>query len=226
MIRPRIVAIRPEPGLSATIAKGREHGLEIEGQPLFEVRPVAWDPPPARLFDALLAGSANVFRHGGKALGQYRHLPVYAVGNTTAQAAREAGFAIAGIGEGGLQKVARELPGGGSYLRLAGRAHVLLTMFEESTVTTCVIYENTPIPVPENLAESIRGGALVLLHSAEAARHFGAECDRLELPRKAIRLAALGPRIAHAAGSGWRAVRSAEKPNDAALLALAREMCA
>ncbi|MBS1240071.1 MAG: uroporphyrinogen-III synthase, partial [Proteobacteria bacterium] len=62
-------------------------------------------------------------------------------------------------------------------------------------------------------------------HSAEAARHFTAECDRLGLDRANIALAALGPRIAAAGGGGWREVRSAQSPREAALLALARDMC-
>jgi uroporphyrinogen-III synthase len=68
-------------------------------------------------------------------------------------------------------------------------------------------------------------GALVLLHSAAAARHFAAECERLAVQRGAIRLAALGPRIAEAAGAGWADVRSATEANEPALLALARDMC-
>ena len=74
------------------------------------------------------------------------------------------------------------------------------------------------------ISTAISGG-LVLLHSAAAARHFATECDRLAIHRGDIRLAALGQRIAEAAGAGWAALRSAAEPNEAALLALAREMC-
>ena len=70
-----------------------------------------------------------------------------------------------------------------------------------------------------------RGEPVVLLHSAEAARHFAAEVDRLGLSRGRIALAAFAPRIAAAAGTGWAASRAARQPNDPALLALAREMC-
>ena len=41
----RVVAIRPEPGLSATLERGQAMGLDMAGWPLFEIRPVAWDPP-------------------------------------------------------------------------------------------------------------------------------------------------------------------------------------
>jgi uroporphyrinogen-III synthase len=81
------------------------------------------------------------------------------------------------------------------------------------------------LPLPAPLAECLGEGALVLLHSAAAARHFAAECDRLGVARGAVGLAALGPRIAAAAGEGWHGVRAAGEPREAALLALAREMC-
>jgi uroporphyrinogen-III synthase len=65
----------------------------------------------------------------------------------------------------------------------------------------------------------------VLLHSGAAARRLAAECDRQAIHRRDIALAALSPRIAEAAGPGWAALRSAAEPTEAALLALAREMC-
>jgi uroporphyrinogen-III synthase len=65
----------------------------------------------------------------------------------------------------------------------------------------------------------------VLLHSAATARHFAAECDRLGLARDTIDLAALGPRIADAAGSGWRAMHLAAQPDEAALLEMVFDLC-
>ena len=81
-------------------------------------------------------------------------------------------------------------------------------------------------PVAPLLASGIDGlGALVLLHSAATARHFAEECDRLGVPRARITLAALGPRIAAAAGAGWGAVHIAPQPDEAALLQLAFDLC-
>lgn len=59
-----LVVIRPEPGNTATCASARALGLEAIAAPLFEIEPVGWDVPDER-FDAILAGSANVFRHAG-----------------------------------------------------------------------------------------------------------------------------------------------------------------
>ena len=83
-----LIVIRPEPGCSATVAAGRAAGLDVHGHPLIAIRPRSWQTPDPAQFDALLAGSANVFRHGGPGLAGLKRLPVYAVGETTAAAAR------------------------------------------------------------------------------------------------------------------------------------------
>ena len=94
----RVLVLRPEPGATATLRRARERGLEAEAVPLFEVEPVEWSVPDPSDFDALLLTSANAVRHGGPGLQALRELPVHAVGEATARAAREAGFAVATIG--------------------------------------------------------------------------------------------------------------------------------
>jgi len=221
-----IVAIRPEPGCSATVAAGREIGLTIQPCPLFEIRTLPWDAPPPERVDALLFGSANAIRHGGDGLAAYRGKPVYAVGEVTAQAAREAGFPVAAVGSGGLQHLLDSEAGLPPHLlRIAGAEHVALHPPHGVTIETRIAYENAPLPLPAFVAERLAGGALVLLHSAAAARHFASECARMGLPRASIALVALGPRIAAAAGSGWRKLENAPQPREAALLALVHEMC-
>ena len=220
-----IVAIRPERGSSATVEQGREDGLAIEPWPLFEVRPLAWDPPPPEPIDGLLLGSANALRLAGAGLDAFRGKPAYAVGQATASAAEAAGLRVAAVGQGGLQPLLDTLPPPLTLLRLAGEEHVPLRRPLGMVIETRVVYRNAALPMPESLADTLRGGALVLLHSAAAARHLGAECERLGIPRSVVSVAALGPRIAEAAGVGWRDCRSAERPRDAALLALARDMC-
>jgi uroporphyrinogen-III synthase len=220
-----VVTIRPEPGCSATVATGRAAGLAIVGCPLFEIEPVSWSLPPGD-FDGLLLGSANAVVHGGLLVDNLVHKPVYAVGEVTAEAARKRGFAVARVGRRGLQELVDSLAGERLHLlRLAGRERVPIKPPEGIAVDTVVAYESVALPLPESLAGRLREGALVLLHSAAGSLHFAAECDRLAVHRGDIRLAALSPRIAEAAGGGWAALRSAAEPNEAALLALACEMC-
>jgi uroporphyrinogen-III synthase len=108
---------------------------------------------------------------------------------------------------------------------LTGAEHVPVTPPLGIEIDTRIGYESAPLPLPRAAAALLREGALVLLHSAAASRHFAAECDRLGVDRSVVRLAALAPRIADAAGEHWREVRSASDPSERALLALARDMC-
>jgi len=225
MNRP-LIAIRPEPGLSATLAAARELGLDIQGEPLFAIRPLPWDAPDPQRFDGLLLGSANAVRHFGPDRTAWAGKPAYAVGEATAEAARAAGFTVAIVGEGYLQGVVDRLAGPDRrLLRVTGVDHVQLSPPPGIEIETRIAYENAALPMSGMLAARLRGGGVVLLHSAAAARHLAAECDRLAIPRPGIALAALGPRIADAAGLGWNACRIAAKPREAELLALARDMC-
>jgi uroporphyrinogen-III synthase len=219
------LTIRPEPGCAETVSSGKAAGLPIEGYPLFAISPIAWDAPPPDAIDGLLLCSANALRQGGPALEAFRAKPVHAVGDATAREAEALGFTVASTGQGMLQALVDRLPPPLRLLRITGAEHVQLTPPAGIEIETRVAYESVPFALPDALAARLGEGALVLLHSASAARHFAHECDRCGVARNAVRLAALGPRIAAAAGAGWREVRSASEPREAALLALAREMC-
>ena len=82
----RLLALRPEPGLAATLERAGAMGLAITGHALSEIRAVAWDCPDPAGIDGLLIGSANAILHGGPHLAQLREKPVYAVGEATAAA--------------------------------------------------------------------------------------------------------------------------------------------
>jgi uroporphyrinogen-III synthase len=221
-----VIVIRPQPGCDATVAAARALGLDVRACPLFAVRPIAWEPPPAGSFDAILLGSANAPRHAGPALAAYAGKPAYAVGAVTAEVARQAGLAINAIGEGGIKALLPQLrPDHRRLLRLSGRERMMLTPPRGTTIEERVVYASEPLPPPPALKVLLQSPALILLHSAEAAQHFASLCDTHHIAREPLRLAALGPRILRAAGPGWRAARAAQTPSDTALLALARQMC-
>jgi uroporphyrinogen-III synthase len=201
-------------------------GLEVHGAPLFAIQPVTWDAPDPTDYDGLLVGSANVFRHGGKALANYRDLPVHVVGETTADAARAAGFAVSEVGHGGLQLLLDELAERDlDLLRLAGEERVALSVPQGTRVDTRVVYRAVPQELARDAAQMLRSGAIVALHSGAAARHFAAECDRLDVERSAVALAVIGTRVAEAAGIGWQSIHIAGAPKDAEVLALANALC-
>lgn len=222
----RLFVLRPEPGNAATVAAARASGFDVVGSPIAAVRPVGWVPPRDDDFDALLIGSANALRHAGTALERWRGRAAHVVGAATAEAARRAGLAVGTVGTGGLQAVVEQLAGTRQrLLRLAGEAHVPVSLPAGVTVTNRVVYRVDYLPLLHTLAALLARGGVVLLHSAEAAAHLARECDRLSIDRSALAIAAIGPRVEQAAGTGWAGAASAAAPTDAALLALARDLC-
>ncbi|MHA7819525.1 MAG: uroporphyrinogen-III synthase [Erythrobacter sp.] len=220
-----VLTVRPQPGLAATMAAGEAMGLNMIGYPLFEVRSVAWQCPDPATIDALLIGSANAIRHGGPALEKLKSKPVHAVGEVTADVAREAGFTVATTGAGGLQKVLDQITAPARLLRISGVNHVPLEVREGVEVTTVIAYDTVPMELPEPLRPLHDLGLTVLLHSAAAAEQFDRESRRLALERSRISLAAIGPRVASVAGEGWQAIHVSPSPNDRALLEMVSEMC-
>lgn len=221
-----VLVLRPEPGASATLAAARERGLDAWAFPLFAVRALPWEPVAREGVDALLLGSANALRHGGEALARYHGLPAYCVGETTAQAARDAGLVVAATGRGGLAGVLERLaPDHRRLLRLAGRERIALAQPPGTAIITREVYASEPLPMPPGLAALLARPALALLHSGEAAARLAQLCDAVAIDRGHVHLAVIGPRVARHAGPGWAALRASARPDDAALLALAGQMC-
>ena len=221
-----LVIIRPEPGNAATTAAARLQRVDTHGFPLFEVVTRSWEAVLADRYDALLIGSANVFRHGGPGLAALRSLPVYAVGEATAAAAMTAGFARVKTGAGAMQALLGALDHDHRrLLRLTGQDRVSLTLPTGVSMDERVVYASQPRALPADLVTLLRTPAVIVLHSAEAAQHLTAECVRCGIRRAPLRLAALSARIGAAAGDGWGEVAAAAMPEDKALLALARQMC-
>ena len=221
-----LIVVRPQPGAATTLAAALELGLPAAAFPLFEVHSTAWSPVSRTEVDAVLLGSANALRLGGRWLDELRGLPAYCVGETTAKAAESAGFPIARVGRGGLQQVVDQVePRHRRLLRLAAAAHVPLSPPHHVELTTRIVYEAAALPMPIEMAAMLRSRCVVMLHSGEAARHLAALCDEAGIDRATIALATIGPRVAQLAGDGWLQVRSAASAGDAALLALAAQMC-
>jgi uroporphyrinogen-III synthase len=211
------VVVRPAPGDAATVARIRALGFAAESIPLFAVGPVAWVAPDAAGFDALLLTSANAVRHGGAALMRFAPLPVVAVGEATARAARAAGFVVAVTGAADVEAAigAARSDGFARLLHLAGRDRV------GSAATAVTVYASDALPVAAGAARRFEART-VLLHSARAAARVADLVDRDGADRGRIRLAAISAAVAAAAGGGvrggWADVAIAERPTDSALI--------
>jgi uroporphyrinogen-III synthase len=224
MTRPLLV-LRPEPGASATQAAARALGQEAVAAPLFATRPIAWAPPEP-LPAALLMTSASAARHGGPGLGALAALPVYAVGEATAQAARAAGFARVICGDSGVDAILGRAAADGvaALLHLAGREHHP-PVEPPLPVARRIVYAADAVDRLPAEARAVLPGAVALLHSARAAATFTRLLDAAGIARGSVAIAAISAAARAAAGEGWRAAVVAEKPRDAALLAAAAKLC-
>lgn len=177
----RVLVTRPEPSASATAQALRAAGFEPVVLPLTGIRPLEIGETALPAFDAVALTSANAIGHAPQWLrASILTVPVHAVGATTAQSAREAGFADIVVGPGDAAGLAaamgKALAPGSAVLYLCGR--VRKPEFEEG-LRNCgirVIPVETYDTVPTDLADvdmrKLDAGALfaIFVHSAEAAK--------------------------------------------------------
>jgi uroporphyrinogen-III synthase len=212
----RVLVLRPEPGATATLERARERGLDAVAAPLFEIESLSWTLPEPNKFDGLLLTSSNAVRAGGEQLSHLKGLPVHAVGEATAEAARNAGFIVASTGETDVGRLLQSIDPALSLLHLCG----------EDRKEPAASQEILPIPVYRSRAREMvdlgqARDAVVLIHSPRAGTRFA----ELVQDRSSISIAAISLAAAEAVGNGWACVESADAPTDDALLALAARLC-
>jgi uroporphyrinogen-III synthase len=192
-------------------------GMKAIVRPLFETHAVEWSAPDAAMFDSVLMTSANAALHGGSGLAKYLNLPLYAVGDATAEAAKRVGFRNIISGNDDVTTIIGKMAEDqrNHALHLAGRDR---TAFESTSfgVETVTVYVSEIVSAP-----AIPDDVVALVHSARAARRFAA----VTMQKSSIALIAISSAAANAAGSGWQSVEIAGQPQDAAMLALAARLC-
>jgi len=209
-----VLVLRPEPGASETVERARLLGLEAIAIPLFEIEPLPWETPDAAGFDGLLLTSANAVRGAGNQLQSLRGLPAYAVGEATAEAAREAGFDIAATGDSGVDRLLDSIDPNLKLLHLSGQERRDPENARQ-TITPLIVYR--AVPIEAELPDS----GVALIHSPRAGRRLA----ELAINRGNIAIASISAAAAEAVGDGWLKVEAAQQPNDNALLALAERLC-
>lgn len=210
----RVLIVRPEPGNGVTAAAVGAMGLDPVAVPLFAIVPTAWDAPDPAAFDAVAMTSANAARHGGADLARYRHLPLYAVGEATAAAARDAGFARVVSGGGDAAALGAIIADTPRVLHFAG------TPFRAIPTTTAVSVRHVYAAVPLTPAQPLRAD-VALVHSPRAGERLAA----LMPHRSATHLIAISAAAARACGSGWAAMAVAAHPRDDAMLECLARLC-
>ena len=206
-----VLVTRPHPDNEATAAALRERGFEALLAPMLRFEALAFQDDADARYGAVIVTSANALRGfdqhpSGKELLK---LPLFAVGEHTADAARRAGFVkvIAAAGDvAGLREVvvarvkARELKKSSPVLYLAGAdlARDLAGELGERgfTVVTHTTYRMIPVEkLPREAADGFAANRIkAVLHYSrrsarsflEAARAAGVEITALAIPQCCI----------------------------------------
>jgi len=233
----RILVTRPETEIARFAAQLRAHGIDAVPAPLLRIEPAAMLPAAPAGAQALVFTSANGVR-AHAALDSGRELPVFTVGEATAEAARAAGYRAVTSADGDWRALAALLadkldPARGPLLHPAGEnragdlaAAMAARGFELAPIT---VYRAVPAAaLPEAARAALAADEVdgVALFSPRSAGIFAALIAAAGLNEKRAALAAycLSAPVAEALGdpSAWRAVHVAARPNAEALLALIR----
>jgi uroporphyrinogen-III synthase len=232
----RVLVTRPEPQASATAARLAARGHTAVLAPVLEtiVEPFAPIETAGVAAIAVTSRAALDALAGRPDRDALLRLPVFAVGDATAAAARRAGFAEVRSGGGAVGDLARllaaDLPPGATVLHLAGRdrAGDIAAALAPSgiAVRTAVLYRTAPVAaLPPRVAAAVAAGEIDAVvayspRSAEAlvaaAAASGVAAALLALPILCLSEAVAAPLAA--AGAARPSV--AARPNEAALLAL------
>lgn len=212
----------------------RARGHEALVAPVMEVDFPAAPPPLLGDVQALLFTSQNGVRAFAAAEGR-RDLRAFAVGNSTAEAARAAGFGDVESAQGDSAALARLVvsrltPRDGALLHIAGTRVAGDLGGELRTagfsLRRSVLYDARPVArLPAAAATALRRGSVAggLFFSPRTAEVFARLVAAAGLTQKLCGLAALclSAAVADRLGEGvWGRVRIAERPELPALLAL------
>jgi uroporphyrinogen-III synthase len=232
-----ILVTRPEPEATRFAAQLKDHGIDAVVAPLMAVEATEETLPPLEAVQALVFTSANGVR-AYAARNARTDLPAYAVGEATAAAARQAGFASvisAGSDAEGLAALLRGRvdPAKGKLLHATGvdRVGDLAGVLRARgfDVQQAVLYRAVAAAeLPAEARTALESGALagVALFSPRSA---GILLERVAAAGLGAKLATLDAfclsRAVAAVLEGkapWRAIRVAARPNAEALIALIR----
>lgn len=227
----RLLVTRPEPDAARTAQTLRSRGHDALIAPLMRIEPVA--AALAGEWSAVLMTSANAARALEGRAPELRRLPVFAVGDATAQAAREAGFADV-TSVGGFRGTLVDFV----VARLGGRSDRLLYVAGEHragdlagdllrhgiTVRVPVVYRAVTADVlPADAARALAAGEIdaVLHYSRRSAATAWRLIEQAGLLNAALSLAhyCLSADVA-APLRGAARVHVASAPHEAALIDL------
>jgi uroporphyrinogen-III synthase len=220
-----ILVLRPEPGNAKTCARAQELGLNAIPMPLFKVEPLDWEAPEPNTFSGILMTSANAARWGGTQLAHFHHLPLFAVGEATAGAAREAGFEPEMVGKNDVESILEIIAAQGhrKILHLCG-TNVTSFTSDMVRIEQRHVYHSLAIEPQLDWQSLLANGPIVLVHSARAGTRLADLVAQSGVCLPSIALVAISETAARATGDGWQSIAIAANPRDEAVLAIAHQL--
>jgi uroporphyrinogen-III synthase len=205
-----ILVTRPQPDNEATAAALRAKGLNVLLAPMLRFEPVAFQDDADARYGAVIVSSANAIRAIEAHLtGRLLALPLFAVGERTAEAARHAGFQTVAVAAGNAEALrdlivasvrAKRLKKASTLLYFAGAdlAGDLAGDLGERgfSVVTHTTYRMIAVPgLPQDARDAFAANKVdaVLHYSRRSARAFvdavraaGVEISALAIPQCCI----------------------------------------
>jgi uroporphyrinogen-III synthase len=231
----RVLITRPQPDAARSAERLAAHGHRVIVEPLLELERVSVEKIPPGPFAALAVTSANAMRvaRDMRELDRFRSMPVFAVGEHSAQAAAEAEFhnvtACGGDAAALAKSIGGRLQRGARVLHLAGedRAQDLGALLAPAAIDVeiLVVYRMRPV-------ESLSAAAIAALKSSHAdvvlhyaprsAATFAALVERHGLKDAARRMRhlCLSPAVAEPLGALGMKTETAVRPDEPALFDL------
>jgi uroporphyrinogen-III synthase len=230
----RVVVTRPQADGERTAAALEALGHEVLVAPLMRIEPVAADL--AGTWSAIVITSANALQAGSATADRVKTLPVFAVGDRSAEAARQAGFAEVSSANGDIEDLvrlvaARAVGAKAPLLYLAGedRTGDLVAQLAAHGVDAemTVVYRIVAEVFPPVLAAALEAGDVdaVLHFSRRSAELFiqGAKASGVAGPAEDVRHLCLSSQVAEPLAGASR-IAVAARPEEAALIALLRAL--
>lgn len=226
----RVVVTRPQADGERTAAALEALGHEVLVAPLMRIEPVAANL--AGTWSAIVITSANAVQTVPAAADRVKTLPVFAVGDRSAEAARRAGFSEVNSANGDIKDLvrlvaARAVGAKAPLLYLAGedRAGDLVAQLAAHGIDAemKVVYRTVPEVFPPVLAAALEAGDVdaVLHFSRRSAELFveGARASGVAGPAEDVRHLCLSSQVAEPLAGASR-VAIAARPEEGALVAL------
>lgn len=228
----RVIVTRPAEASADLAADLAAHGIEALSAPMLTVEPVTPAAPFPDPVQAILVTSGNG-AEGASRLTPRRDLPVLAVGEATAAAARAAGFAevstASGDATGLVERVAERCrPAEGPLVWVSGEAISTDLAAELAArgfqVERRIAYRTIQAErLPPGAGSALRDGAVegVLFFSPRSAEAFARLVRRagLEAACEPVAAYCMSDAIGRAASKlAWRTIHVAESPTKAALV--------